>query len=177
MSATEMVTIGKIAGAHGVRGEFRIVPLTDFPSRFEQMDRLELYGSGGGHRLSLEILSMRFQDGKGQYLAKAAGIEDRDGAMALRGLFVMIPADQRVPLPGDRFWVDDILGLSVEDEESKEMLGVVREILPTGCNDVYIVETPSGDRKMLPATREVIRLVDLEKGIISVHLLEGLWDL
>ncbi|MGC9490257.1 MAG: ribosome maturation factor RimM, partial [Thermovirgaceae bacterium] len=57
MSATELVTVGRIAGAHGVGGEFRIVPLTDFPARFEQMDRLELYSPDGGHRMSLEILS------------------------------------------------------------------------------------------------------------------------
>ncbi|MFP4481977.1 MAG: ribosome maturation factor RimM [Thermovirgaceae bacterium] len=177
MSAAELVTIGRIAGAHGVGGEFRIVPLTDFPGRFEQMDRLELYSPDGGHRMSLEILSIRFQEGKNQYLAKAAKIVDRDGAEAIKGLIVKIPPEERVPLPDDGFWIDDIIGLSVRDEESGTTLGVVCEVFPTGGNDIYVVETPEGSRKMLPAIRDVIRLVDLDRGIISVRLLEGLWDL
>ncbi|KUL05394.1 MAG: Ribosome maturation factor RimM [Synergistales bacterium 54_9] len=176
LPGTKTVTIGKIAGAHGVRGEFRIVPLTDFPSRFEEMDRLELYSPEGWHKMSLDIVSMRFQEGKGVYLAKASGIVDRDDAEAMKGLSIKIPAQERVTLPEDSFWVDDILGLSVEDEESGEILGVICEIFPTGGNDVYVVKTPEGSQKMLPAIREVVRLVDLERGVILVRLLDGLWD-
>ncbi len=177
MSAMELVTVGRIAGAHGVGGEFRIVPLTDFPARFEQMERLELYSPDGGHKMSLEILSIRFHEGKGQYLAKAARIVDRNGAEAIKGLLVRIPPEDRVPLPDDGFWVDDIIGLSVKEEESGETLGSVIEVFRTGGNDIYVVETPEGSKKMLPAVREVVRLVDLDRGIISVRLLEGLWDL
>jgi len=177
VSATELVTIGRIAGAHGVGGEFRIVPLTDFPARFEQMGRLELYSPDGGHRMSLEILSMRFHEGKGQYLAKAARIVDRNGAEAIKGLLVRIPPEDRVPLPEGGFWIDDIIGLSVNDEEKGDMLGVVIEVFRTGGNDIYVIETPEGSKKMIPAVREVVKLVDLDKGIISVRLLEGLWDL
>jgi 16S rRNA processing protein RimM len=168
LPGTKTVTIGKIAGAHGVRG--------DFPSRFEEMDRLELYSPEGWHKMSLDIVSMRFQEGKGVYLAKASGIVDRDDAEAMKGLSIKIPAQERVTLPEDSFWVDDILGLSVEDEESGEILGVICEIFPTGGNDVYVVKTPEGSQKMLPAIREVVRLVDLERGVILVRLLDGLWD-
>jgi 16S rRNA processing protein RimM len=177
VSATELVTIGRIAGAHGVGGEFKIVPLTDFPDRFEDMNRLELYSPGGGHKASLEILSIRFQEGKGQYLVKAAGIFDRDKAESMKGLFVRVPAEERVTLPEGRFWIDDIIGLSVEDEENGEYLGVVVEIFPTGGNDIYVVKTPEGSTKMLPAVKEIVRLVDLDRGVITVTLPEGLWDL
>jgi len=177
VSATELVTIGRVAGAHGVGGEFRIVPLTDFPDRFEGMSRLELYSRDGGHKMSLEIVSTRFQEGKGQYLVRAVGIVDRDKAESIKGLFVRVPAEERVTLPEGRFWIDDIIGLSVEDEENGENLGAVIEVFPTGGSDIYVVETPEGSTKMLPAVKEIVRLVDLDRGVISVKLPEGLWDL
>jgi 16S rRNA processing protein RimM len=127
--------------------------------------------------MSLEIVSTRFQEGKGQYLVRAVGIVDRDKAESMKGLFVRVPAEERVTLPEGRFWIDDIIGLSVEDEENGENLGAVIEVFPTGGSDIYVVETPEGSTKMLPAVKEIVRLVDLDRGVISVKLPEGLWDL
>jgi 16S rRNA processing protein RimM len=108
---------------------------------------------------------------------KAAGIFDRDKAESMKGLFVRVPAEERVTLPEGRFWIDDIIGLSVEDEENGENLGVVVEIFPTGGSDIYVVKTPEGSTKMLPAVKEIVRLVDLDRRVITVTLPEGLWDL
>jgi 16S rRNA processing protein RimM len=87
-----------------------------------------------------------------------------------------VAPEDRVPLEEGVYWIDDIIGLEVVEDETDAVLGVVEDVMPTGSNDVYEVRTPDGVLKMIPATGEVIRKVDLEARQIRVHLLEGLWD-
>lgn len=171
-----MVIIGRILGAHGVRGEIRLLPLTDFPERFLDMDRIDIFRPAGKPVASLEIRSIRAHEGKGVFLVAAEGIGDRDAAQALEGGLVMVPGSERAPLPEGSFWVDEIIGLSVVLAATGETLGSVEDLLRTGEHDVYSVRTVDGKLKMLPAVREVILRIAPGEGIMEVSLPEGLWD-
>lgn len=176
MSVKELVTIGRIVGAHGIKGEFRLLPLTDFPDRFNGMDHLDVYRPNGSFWCRLTINSLREHVGKKQFIVGVDEIADREGAESLRGGLIMITREERVELPEGCYWLDDLLGLVVVDVESGDPLGTLVEIMPTGSNDVYVVEAQDGKTHMLPAISEVIKEINLEEGLVKVHLMEGLWE-
>ncbi|MDR1915063.1 MAG: ribosome maturation factor RimM [Synergistaceae bacterium] len=172
---TERISIGKIVGAHGIRGGIRILPLTDYPERFFGMERIYIEKSGRPHRI-LDIESIRPHDAKGQLLAMVSGVTDRDAAEALTGYIVTVAPEERVELPDGEYWIDSLIGLDVLDDVSGEYLGKVEDVMSTGGNDVYQVRTPSGEVKIIPAIEQVVRNIDLEKGAMIITVIEGLWD-
>jgi len=171
-----MVIIGRVLGAHGVRGEIKVLPLTDFPERFFGMKRLEVFRPAGRLIASLTVRSLRFHEAKGLFLVETGEIGDRDGAEDLKDGVVMIKASERVPLPKGSFWVDDVVGLRVVSADTGEEIGKVEAVLQTGAHDVYSVRTPQGEVRMMPAVREVVLRILPEEGIMEVRPLEGLWD-
>jgi len=171
-----MVIIGRVLGAHGVRGEIKVLPLTDFPERFLGMTRLEVFRPAGRLIASLTVRSLRFHEAKGLFLVETGEIGDRDGAEDLKDGVVMIKASERVPLSKGSFWVDDVVGLRVVSADTGEEIGKVEAVLQTGAHDVYSVRTPQGEVRMMPAVREVVLRILPEEGIMEVRPLEGLWD-
>jgi 16S rRNA processing protein RimM len=169
------VQIGKIVGAHGVTGTLRIHPLTDFPERFLDMERLYVEKPGKPPR-ELEVERASSHDGKGQILVKAAGIDGRDEAEALSGWAVTVSPEERVDLPEGEYWIDSLIGLKAVDVASGDFLGTVADVMPTGGNDVYVVRTAEGDVRLIPAIGDVIREIDINSGVMRVALIEGLWD-
>lgn len=168
-------TIGKIAGAHGINGMMLIYPLTDFPERFFAMKELVL-DKPGKPRRTLKVRSIRPYGGKMTLFLEAEGVTDRDTAEALKGSVITIAAEERVELPEDEYWIDDVVGLTVIEAATGETLGRVEEIIFTGTNDVYLVKTPDGKIQPLPATGDAILGVDLERGVMRAAVPEGLWD-
>lgn len=157
------VTVGRVLAPHGVRGELKVEPLTDFPERFKRGARLWLRGSP--HRVEWS----RTQ-GNLVYL-KLEGVDTRTQAEGLRGEELRVP--EAFALQGeDVYYQHDIVGLRVEDEGG-EPLGRVESIFSTGANDVYIVRGEKGEL-LLPAVEDVVKAVDVPGRRIVVRLLPGL---
>jgi len=146
-----------------VNGRVRVEPLTDFPQRFAQLDEVCLELPGGERR---RAVVEKAEAGPGRVLLKLEGCDDRSAAEALRGAYVLIPRSQAVELPAGHYFVDDIVGLEVVTVDG-ESLGVVREVQRTGANDVYVT-----DKALIPATREVVRRIDIAAGVMVVDLPE-----
>ncbi|MEW6771362.1 MAG: ribosome maturation factor RimM [Bacillota bacterium] len=165
----EFVTIGKIVAPHGHRGAIRILPLTDFPERFFQMDTVTVFN--GTERKDYVIESA----GRHQrfILMKLAGINDMNAAERFRGALLQVPRAEVVPLPPGRYYVFEIVGLEVWSEEGT-YLGKVSAVLETGANDVYSVQSPEGREILVPALREVVRKIDVAGNRMVVRLPEGL---
>jgi 16S rRNA processing protein RimM len=161
--ASTAVTVGRIGAPHGVRGEVRVDPLTDFPDRFEPNSRLYVAGA------VVVVQTSRWR-GSSVYL-KFRGIDDRNAAAELTGKDLQVPQPRDIAEP-DVYYQHDVVGLDVQTE-SGERLGRVTQIFSTGPNDVYVV---SGDRGelLLPAIDDVIKDIDLQNRRIVVELLEGL---
>jgi 16S rRNA processing protein RimM len=165
------MAVGLITGAHGLRGEVKVELHTDFPERFAP--DVEMYLGE-----DLELLTIRgSRPHQGQLLLQFDGIDDRDAADDLRGLWLFIPDEQAVTLEEDTYFVHDIIGLSVQTT-SGQLLGTVAEVLFTGANEVYVVAPPDQPRKeiLIPAIADVIKTVDLEQGILIVDPLPGLLE-
>ncbi|MBP9027777.1 MAG: 16S rRNA processing protein RimM [Aminivibrio sp.] len=173
---TNRVLIGRIVGAQGLRGELKIHALTDNPARFSDMEKLRLYGSDGTLRAELNLLSVRFLDSKGIVVAGTKEVTDRNGAEALVGTTVEISPEERYVLEEGAYWVDDLIGLTVVDHSTGEVLGTVSDVMPAGENDLYTVRDEKGADHFIPAVKEFIAGVDLDRREIRISLIEGLWD-
>ncbi len=173
---TNRVLIGRIVGAQGLRGELKIHALTDNPARFADMKNLRLYGSDGMLRAELTLLSVRFLDSKGIVVAGTKEVTDRNGAESLVGTTVEIFPGERYPLEEGAFWVDDLIGMTAVDHSTGDVLGTVSDAMPAGENDLYAVRDEKGADHFIPAVKEFIAGVDLEKREMRISLIEGLWD-
>jgi 16S rRNA processing protein RimM len=170
--AADKTTIGYVSSAHGVKGEVRIVSLTDFPERFHKMETLDLY-SGEVFVRKLRVTRVREDASKNEFIVES-DVSNRDEARKCVGLSILIDREDRVPLPEGRFWVDDLIGLSVENEKG-EVLGVVANLLSSGGNEIYEIEDEKGKFHYVPAVENFVKDIDLSAGRIVVELIEGLW--
>jgi 16S rRNA processing protein RimM len=165
-SEPRYLVVGKIVAPWGLRGEVKVVIETDFPERFERLNRVYL----GEKAISCALEGSRLH--KGHALLKLRGCDDRDAAEKLRGQLVQIPIEEAMPLDEDEYYVYKIVGLDVWTSEG-EHLGRVSEVLFTGANDVYVVQGEKGEM-LIPAVEDVVLEVDLAGGRLTVELMEGL---
>lgn len=161
-----LLAIARILGPHGVRGEVKAEVLTDFPQRFKTTRQVWL----GEPPQPMGLQRARVA---GRHVTlQLEGVETRDQAAALKGQLVQVPEQAAWPLPPGQYYWHQVIGLEAH-ATSGETLGRVAQILETGSNHVYVVHGPRGEW-LLPATREVIRQVDLEQGLLMVELLPGM---
>ena len=168
----DMLRVGVISSTHGVRGEVKVFHTTDDPARFEDLETVFL--DTGRDKLKLEISGVKFF--KNMVILKFKGYDNINDIEKYRGKDLWITRDQAVPLGEDENFVADLIGLSVVTDQG-ETLGVMKDVMFTGANDVYVVERENGKELLLPAIKDCILDVDLEEGVMTVHVLDGLLDL
>lgn len=161
-----LLAIARVVAPHGLKGEVKADLLTDFPHRFRETTEVWV----GSPPLRRRVERARVQ--RGQVLLKLEGVDTREQAEALRGQLVQVPESRAVRLPRGQYFWHQILGLEVRDR-SAGSLGRVAEILETGANHVYVVRGERGEW-LLPAIRQVVKRIDLERGEIVVELLPGM---
>lgn len=158
------VVIGKISAPHGVRGEVRIVPLTDFPERFKNLKTVFLEDDS-----KMELESVKFSNKF--IIAKFKNINSRNDIEIFNGKLLMLNRSDIPSLPEGEYYNFDIIGLEVIDDKGSK-LGKITEVLKTGSNDVYVVE---GKKQILvPALKKVVKEINLTDGFMKVELLEEL---
>ena len=165
------LVVGRILRAHGVRGELRVEVLTELPERLTWLEWVYLSRDPDDEApVATEVTHVRFH--KGQALVTLAGTASREAAEALRSTYLLVPIAEAIPLEDDEYYYYQLEGLEVVSDEG-ERLGIIREVLETGANQVFIVDGAAGEL-LLPNTEEVVLAVDLEAGRMTVHLLAGL---
>jgi 16S rRNA processing protein RimM len=163
--------IGRVVKPHGVKGRVKVEYFG------EDLRRLSLYREvfiedEKGKPESYEVLEAIPQPPR--LILRLRGIEKIEETEHLIGKEILIEKEALPKLgEGEYYWVD-VLEMKVETEEGKR-IGKVREILPTGANDVYVIEGKRGEI-LLPATKEVIQSIDLKRGVMKVVRMEGLWE-
>lgn len=169
---SKMIAIGQITTAQGIQGEMRVIPLTDFPERFNRLTEVFI-------RLDNELVRRQVESVRSHnqfILLKLREIDDRNQALQFRGALIQIPRSWLMPLPEGHYYLFQIVGLLVYTETG-EYLGRVREVLRTGSNDVYQVLDEHNHREFLvPALREVVAEINLEEQKIVIRPMPGLLD-
>ena len=163
--------VGVITSTHGVRGEVKVFPTTDDASRFKKLKQVIL--DTGKEDIELEITSVKFF--KNMVILKFKGIDDMDTANKYRQKSLYVTRENAVKLAKNEYFIADLIGVKVTTDEDEE-LGELTDVLQTGANDVYVIQTSNGEI-LLPAIKECIKEVDIEAGTMVVHLLPGLREL
>ena len=173
--------VGIITSPHGVHGEVKVYPTTDDVRRFKRLKEVIVRAvpeqetamdSQAADRI-LEIEGVKFF--KQFAILKFRGIDTMEAAQKYRRCSLMVPRSNAVRLAKDEYFIADLIGLIVQDEDGSE-IGTLKDVIETGANDVYVVETEEGKEVLLPAIGSCILDVDVEKGRMTVHILEGLLE-
>ena len=162
--------VGVITQTHGIRGEVKVFPMTDDVRRFQ--DCKELLLDTGKEKKKVEIESVKFF--KQFVILKFRGYDSINDIEAYKGKELYVTRENAVSLEQGEYFIADLIGLSVFDEEENR-IGTLKDVIETGANDVYSVETDEGEI-LLPAIRDCILDVDVEGGKMHVHILPGLLD-
>ena len=163
--------VGIISYTHGVSGEVKVFPTTDDMKRFKKLKEVLL--DTGKETLTLEIEGVKFF--KQFVILKFKGYDNIDDIVKYRGKSVFVPRENAVKLQKDEYFIADLIGLKVVNEDGS-FTGVLKDVMETGANDVYIVESQDGKEVLIPAIKDCILQVDFEKEQVLVHLLDGLLD-
>lgn len=161
--------IGKIVNTQGIKGDLRVVPTTDDISRFELLSSILV--DNKKQIVKYDIENIRYH--KNFIILKIKGIDDMTSAEKLKNSNIKISKQEALPLNEDEYYIRDLYDMNVVTNEGEE-LGKIIDIIFTGANDVYVIKNNEEKEILIPAIKQCILNVDIEKNIMTVKLLEGL---
>lgn len=168
---TEYFQIGIISKPHGLHGEVNVFPTTDDPARFKKLKKV-IMESGRDGRIELNVQSVKFF--KKFVIVKFKEFNTIEDVEKLRGKELIIPRSDAQKLGKNEYYASDLIGLTICDEEGNE-LGVLKEVISTGANDVYEMQREGEEETILiPAISDCIKNVDIDNGLITIHVMDGL---
>lgn len=167
----DLFQVGIITSTHGLKGEVKVYPTTDDARRFKRLREVIL--DTGRERATLEIESVKFF--KQFVILKFRGIDRIEEAERYRRCPLLVTRKNAVHLSRDEYFVADLIGLKVRDEDGPE-IGILRDVMSTGANDVYVIALNDGRELLLPAIRQCVLEVNVEAGYVRIHILKGLLD-
>lgn len=163
---TEFLQIGVVTSAHGLKGEVKIFPTTDDANRFKKLK--EIYMDLGNGNIPLTVESVKYS--KGRPILKFKTYDRIEDIEKMVGKSLLIPRSKAIPLKKDEFFVGDLLDSDILLEDGS-FFGKLKDILKTGANDVYVIESADGQEVLLPSVKDFILNVDLKKHAITVRML------
>ena len=164
LSITDLIEIGRITASHGIRGEVRAEPWCDSPDFLTGFSEVYLRGEE-----LCRVEGARVH--KNHALLKLEGVDTVEAAQALRGVVLYIDR-AGVKLPEGRFFIKDLIGLSVVDGKTGRV-GTLYDVLAMPAHDVYVVRGDGGEH-MIPAVPEFVKEIDIAGGTVRVELIEGM---
>lgn len=168
----EKIKIGKIVNAVALKGEVKIYNYSDYKERFEELDRIIIFGPKKTEEYEIE--NIRYQ--KNMVIAKLKGIDDRTAAEGLKDRDVYITEEDLRELPEDTFYIRDLIGCTVKDMGTGRDIGKISDVLQNSAQDIYQVELLKGGQALIPAVEQFVKSVDIEKKTVEIELIPGLID-
>ncbi len=167
----DLLQVGAITQPHGIHGEVKVFPTTNDVRRFKALKEVIL--DTGREKLTLEIEGVKFF--KQYVILKFKGFDNINGIEKYKGKPLLVTRENAVKLGRDEYFIADLIGVEVYDEDG-QYLGVLKNVIETGANDVYEVTFEDGRDVLLPAIKQCILDVDIENRRMKVHIMEGLLD-
>lgn len=163
----KLVRIGKIVNTQGLKGDLRIFPSTDYKERFEELEYVYLEGE---KNKKFVITKVRYK--KNLAIVKFENYDNINDVEIFRNKEVFTEKLDQDELEEDRFYVEDLIGIKIIDEE-KGYIGILKEIIQNPAHDIYLIELESGKEIMIPAVSEYIIDTDIDNSVMTVSLIEG----
>ena len=165
----DLLKVGVITTTHGVRGEVKVYPTTDEPERFLDLEYVLL--DTGKELRRLDIKNVRFF--KNLVILKFDGIDNINDIEKYRKMPLLVSREDAVELEDDEYFMADILEMDVYTDGG-ELFGTLTDILETGANDVYVIDTKEHGEVLIPAIKDCILDVNTEENKMTIHLMDGL---
>lgn len=195
----EKILLGEIVGPIGIKGEVKVYSFGDKPSDLSKYDSVIIgtYSEKSQkektdelNKESIDLSSEKPSNAlnkarsytvekariKGNVaVVKLMGVDDRNAAEELRGAAVYVTGEDLEELPEGTYYVKDLEGLKVIDDDTDEEVGILTEVIQNGAQDIYrIIENNSPKEILVPAVREFIRSVDIEAGVVRIRFIQGM---
>ena len=164
----QFLRVGVISSTHGIRGEVKVFPTTDDAARFKKLKKVLL--DTGKEQLELEVQSVKFF--KQFVIVKFKGIDNINDIEMYKGKSLLVPREDAVALGKDEYYIADLIGMEVFTEEGR--FGVLKDVMETGANEVYIIDSNRHGEVLIPAIKQCILDVDIEGRKMKIHLMDGL---
>ena len=164
----QFLQVGVISSTHGIRGEVKVFPTTDDAARFKKLKKVLL--DTGKEQLELEVQSVKFF--KQFVIVKFKGIDNINDIEIYKGKSLLVPREDAVALGKDEYYIADLIGMEVFTEEGR--FGVLKDVMETGANEVYIIDSNRHGEALIPAIKQCILDVDIEGRKMKIHLMDGL---
>lgn len=165
----ELLQVGAIVQTHGIRGEVKVFPTTDDAARFRDLKHVLL--DTGKETLSLEIEKVRFF--KQFVILKFKGYDNINDVERYKRCPLLVDRSDAVPLGENEYFIADMIGMQVETDLGEDF-GILRDVITTGANDVYVIDHPSEREILVPAIKECILDVDIPGRKMKIHVMDGL---
>lgn len=165
----ELLQVGVITQTHGIHGEVKVFPTTDDPARF--LDLKQALLDTGKERLPLEIENVKFF--KQFVILKFKGYDNINDVERYKRCPLLVERSEAVPLEEDEYFITDMIGMQVTTDEGEDF-GVLKDVIATGANDVYVICHPSAGEVLVPAIKECILEVDIPGRKMKIHVMDGL---
>ena len=165
----ELLQVGVITQTHGIRGEVKVFPTTDDASRFRDLKHVLL--DTGKDTLSLEIENVKFF--KQFVILKFKGYDNINDVERYKRCPLLVERSDAVPLDEDEYFITDMIGMQVVTDQGEDF-GVLKDVLTTGANDVYMIDHPSAGEVLVPAIKECILEVDIPGRRMKLHVMDGM---
>lgn len=165
----EFLRVGIITSTHGLKGEVKVYPTTDYPERFEEIKEVML-DTGRGKRM-LTIQNVRYF--KNQVILKFKEINNINDIEKYKQCELWVNRENGTPLEEGEYYIADLIDCKVYLEDGS-YFGTLVDVMETGANDVYVVESQEHGEVLLPAIADCVKEIDIEKGEITVYLMDGL---
>lgn len=163
-----LLEVGQIVNSYGIKGFLKVVPFVDSNDQFKQFKKLYIQENKTFRELVIE--KVKFS--KNLILLKVKEIDTIEDALKLKNLYLYAKRED-IQLEEGAHFIVDLIGLEVYTENG-ELLGILKEVLQPGANDVYVVENEKKEQILLPVIPDVVKSIDLQSKKIIVRLLEGL---
>ena len=164
-----MLQVGVITDTHGIKGEVKVFPTTDDVNRFDYLKKAYIDSKEG--LIPVKVNSVKYF--KQYVIIKFKGINDINDIEKYKKSPLLVTREDAVPLEEGQYYITDIIGINVYTDDGVN-IGTLKEVLQTGANDVYIVRNSENKEILIPAIKQCILAIDLEKKEMKVHLLDGL---
>jgi 16S rRNA processing protein RimM len=171
------VEIGKIVAAHGIKGEVRVYPNSDFPERFEQRGNRWLLRPNRTEPEVIELVSGYYQEGKNLYVVRLQGVTDRNKAEALCKSLLLVTVDDRPQLEEGEFMVADLIGLPVYEQATQALVGLVTNMTTAGNDLLEVAREGKKYPILIPFVPAIVPVVDLVNRRIEITPPPGLLEL
>ena len=169
----QLLRVGVITTTHGIRGEVKVFPTTDDIHRFDDLDEVILQNKR--EQLTLHVEHVKYF--KNIVIVKFKEYNNINDVEMFRKCDLFVTREHAVPLEEGEYFICDIIGAQVKNEEDGKVIGKVKDVLETGANLVFSIESNEGKELLFPSIPECIKKVDVEKREVIAHVMPGLMEL